>query len=99
MKDDISPSESSNPRTPSPDIELDVNSSLRKLLNEIFEYEKAAQMNPEPEQPNEIFKFRDPKPEQLNKMFEVEEAARIDPEQEQLITVFQFYIWTGSPRI
>ena len=46
-------------------------------------------MNPEPEQPNEIFKFRDPKPEQLNKMFEVEEAARIDPEQEQLITVFQ----------
>ena len=60
MKNDISSSESSNLRTPSPDIELE----------DIFEFEEAAQ--------------RDPDPEELNKISEVEGAAQIVPEQEQL---------------
>ena len=45
LKDDISSSESSNPRIPSPDIEQ----------GEIFEFEEAAQIYPEPEQLNEMF--------------------------------------------
>ena len=60
LKDDISSSESSNPRTPSPDIELE----------DIFEFEEAAQKYPDPEQLNEISK--------------VEEGAKIVPKQEQL---------------
>ena len=61
------------PGLPWPDIEI----------MEIFQFEEAAQRDPELEQPNEIFKFRDPEPEQLNEMFEFEEAAQIDPEPEQ----------------
>ena len=49
MKDDISSSESSNPRTPSPDIEL----------GEILKFEEAFQIDLEPEQLNEIFEFKE----------------------------------------
>ena len=42
LKDDVSSSESSNSRTPRSDIEL----------GEIFEFEEAAQIDPEPEQLN-----------------------------------------------
>ena len=42
LKDEISSSESSNPWTPSPEIEL----------GETFEFEEAAQIDPEPEQLN-----------------------------------------------
>ena len=45
LKDGISSSESSNTRTPSPDIEL----------GDIFEFEEAAQIDLEPKQLNEIF--------------------------------------------
>ena len=41
----------------------------------MFEFEEAAQI--------------DPAPEQLNEVFEVERAAQIDPELEQLNMVFQ----------
>ena len=65
LKDDLSSSVSSNPRTSSPDIELE----------DISEFEEAAQRDPDPGQLNEIFEFRDPEPEQLNEMFDFEEAA------------------------
>ena len=50
LKDDISSSESCNPRTPSPDIELE----------DLSESEEAAQSDPTPELLNEVFEFRDP---------------------------------------
>ena len=98
LKDGISSSESSNPRTSSPDIELGEILKFQeafqidpesKQLNETFEFQGAAQIDPEPEQLNKIFEFDeaaqiDPEPEQLNKIFEFEEAAQIDPEPEQL---------------
>ena len=66
LKDDISSSGSSKPRTPSPEIELE----------DLLEFNAAAQRDPTPELLNEVFNFRDPKPEQLN---EAEEAAQIRP--------------------
>ena len=45
LRHDISSSVSSNSRIPSPDIEQ----------GEIFEFEEAAQIDPEPEHLNEIF--------------------------------------------
>ncbi len=80
LKENISSSESSNPRTISPNIELE----------DIFKFEDAAHWDPDPKQLNEIFEFRDPEPEQLNKMFEFEEAAQIDSDQEQMNKVFKF---------
>jgi hypothetical protein len=103
LKDDISSSESSNSRTPSPDIELveifEFEEAARrdpepKQLNEIIEVEEAAQIVPESEQLYKTFGFeeavrRDPDSEQLNEIIKVEEAAQIDPEQEKLNEIFK----------
>ena len=64
-------------------------------LNEIFEFEEAAKIDPDPEKLNEIFEVEeaaqiDPDPEQLNEIFQVEEATQIDPEPEQLNEIFEF---------
>ena len=72
LKDDISSSESSNPRTPSPDIELE----------DIFEFEESAQKDPDPEQLNEISKVEEgakivPKQEQLNNGFPERKSLRV----------------------
>ena len=52
LKEDISSSETSNPRTPSPDIEL----------GDLSESEEAAPKHLVPELQNEVFRFRDPEP-------------------------------------
>ena len=72
LKDDISSSESSNPRTPSPDIELE----------DIFEFEESAQKDPDPEQLNKISKVEEgakivPKQEQLNNGFPERKSLRV----------------------
>ena len=67
LKADVSSSGSSNPRTPSPDI----------ALEDILEFEAAAQRNHTPEPCNEVFKFRVPEPEQLN---ESQAATQISPD-------------------
>ena len=56
LKDDISSSETSNPRTTSPDIELE----------DFSESEEAALEDIVPELHNGLFRFRDPEPVQLN---------------------------------
>ena len=52
----------------------------RQQLNKMFEFEEAAQIDPDQEQMNKVFKFRDPKPKQLNEISEVEGASPIVPE-------------------
>ena len=74
LKDDITSSGSS---TPSPDIELE----------DLLEFEAAAQRDSTPELLNEVFEFRDPEPEQLN---EAEDAAQIRPDLEHLNEIFKF---------
>ena len=111
MKDDFSSSGSSNPRTPTPDVELEEileceanaqRSPTLEPMSEIFEFrepeqeqldedEEAAYLCPDLERLNEIFEFRDPEPEKLNEMFEFEEAAQADPELEQLDPGFSGY--------
>ena len=56
LKDDISSSETSNPRTTGPDIELE----------DFSESEEAALEDIVPELHNGLFRFRDPEPVQLN---------------------------------
>ena len=70
---------SSNPRTPSPDIELE----------DILEFKAAAQRDPTPEPRSEVFEFRAPEPEQLN---EAEVAAQIRPDHEHLNEIFEFRV-------
>ena len=77
LKDDVSSSGSSNPRTLSPNI----------ALEDILEFEAAAQRNHTPEPCNEVFKFRVPEPEQLN---EAEAATQISPDFEHQNELFKF---------
>ena len=53
----------------------------RQQLNKMFEFEEAALIDPDQEQMNKVFKFRDPKPKQLNEISEVKGASQIVPEQ------------------
>jgi len=64
LKDDISSSGFSNPRTPIPDI----------ALEDILEFEAAAQRDPTLEPWNEVFEFQAPESEQLD---EAETATQI----------------------
>ena len=80
LKDNISSSETSNPRTPSPDIELE----------DLSESEEAALENPTPELLNEVFRFRDPKPVHLDDIDKAEEAAQGHPGRELLNESFTF---------
>ena len=57
LKDDISSSETSNNKTPSPDIEL----------WDLSESEEAAPEDLTPELLNEVFRFRDPEQVHLDK--------------------------------
>ena len=57
--DDSSSSGSLNPRTPSPDI----------ALEDILEFEEAAQRDPTPEPGNEVFENQIPEPKQLNEAY------------------------------
>ena len=76
MKDDIS----ANPRTPSPEIEIE----------DLLEFEAASQRDPTPELLIKVFEFRDSEPEQLNEMFEAKEAAQICPDLEHPNKIFEF---------
>ena len=76
LKDDISSSGFSNPRTPIPDI----------ALEDILEFEAAAQRDPTLEPWNEVFEFQAPEPEQLN---ESEAATQIHPDLEHLHEIFE----------
>ena len=76
LKDDISSSGFSNPRTPIPDI----------ALEDILEFEAAAQRDPTLEPWNEVFEFQAPEPEQLN---ESEAATQIHPDLEHLHEIIE----------
>ena len=69
LKEDVSSSETSNPWTPSPDIEL----------RDLSESEGAVPEDIVPELQNVAFRFRDPEPVQLNETYEAEEASQGHP--------------------
>ena len=68
-KHDISSFESSNHRTPRPDIELE----------DLTESEESPQGNPSPELLNKAFKFRDPELIHLDEMDKADEAVQRHP--------------------
>ena len=74
LKDDITSSETSNPRTPSLDIEL----------GDLSESEEAASENHTPELLDEVFRFRDPEPVRLDEMDKAGEAVQEHLGQEHL---------------
>ena len=76
LKDDISSSWALNPRTPSPDI----------ALEDILEFEAAAQRNHTPELWNKVFMFRASEPEHLN---EAEAAVQISSDLVHLYEIFE----------
>ena len=82
LKDDISSSWALNPRTPSPDI----------ALEDILEFEAAAQRNHTPELWNKVFMFWASEPEHLD---EAEAAVQISSDLVHLYEIFEF----GVPKL
>ena len=80
LKDDLSSSETSNPRTPSPDIEL----------KDLSESEEVAPGHIVPELHNGLFRFRDPEPVQLDELDEAAVTTQGHPGQELQNENFRF---------
>ena len=80
LKDDLSSSETSNPRTPSPDIELE----------DLSESEEAAPGDIVPELHNGLFRFIDPEPVQLDESDEAAVTTQRHPGQELQNENFRF---------
>ena len=79
LKDDLSSSETSNLRTPSPDIELE----------DLSESEEAAPGNIIPELHKGVFRFRDPEPVCTDEMDEAAVTAQEHPDQELQNEIFR----------
>ena len=80
LKDDISSSETSNPRTPSSDIEL----------GDLSESEEAAPEDLVPELLNGLFRFRDPEPVHQDEIDKAATTAQGHPGRELLNESFTF---------
>ena len=83
LKDEVSSSESSNPRTPSPDIEP----------GEIFKFEEAAQIDPEPEQLN-ILPEVEEEPDEVDTEHPPTLNLEIEDDRGQLRIAYQNYLIT-----
>ena len=85
LKEDISSSESYNPRTPSPDIEVE----------EIFEFEEAAQIDPELEQLN-IRPGAEDESDEVDTEHPPTLNLEIKDDKGQLRIAYQNYLSTGG---